>query len=76
VEERSIDRTELYTADELFFCGTSAEVTPIFSVDRMPVGGGQVGPLTLRLRDELIAVARNEADTFGWTAGVYEAMRR
>ena len=41
-----MDRTELYVADEVFFCGTGAEITPVTSVDHMPVGDGQIGPIT------------------------------
>src|SRR5690606_24976534 len=44
--ERSIGRTELYVADEMFLCGTGAEITPVRSVDRRPIGGGRVGPVT------------------------------
>jgi branched-chain amino acid aminotransferase len=50
VLERPIGRTELYTADELFLCGTGAEVTPVRSVDRRKVGDGSVGPVTTRLK--------------------------
>lgn len=50
VEERPINRTELYVADEMFLCGTGAEVTPVGSVDRRPVGDGRVGPFTRRLK--------------------------
>lgn len=50
VLERPIGRTELYTADELFLCGTGAEVTPVRSVDRRKVGDGSVGPITTRLK--------------------------
>lgn len=45
-EEREVDRTELYIAEEAFFCGTWWEVTPIASVDRLPVGSGKIGPVT------------------------------
>ena len=48
---RTIDRTELYIADEAFFVGTAAEVTPIISVDHRPVGDGVVGEITSKLRD-------------------------
>jgi branched-chain amino acid aminotransferase len=48
---RMIDRTELYIADEAFFVGTAAEVTPIISVDHRPVGNGVVGDITGKLRD-------------------------
>lgn len=49
VVERDIDRTELYAADELFFCGSAYEVTPVTSVDRLPVGTGEIGPVTKSL---------------------------
>lgn len=49
VVERSVDRTELYIADEVFFCGTAAEITPIVSVDRYAVGDGGQGPITTQL---------------------------
>ena len=49
VVERPVDRTELYIADEVFMCGTAAEITPIVSVDRYDVGDGSVGPITRRL---------------------------
>jgi len=49
VVERVIDRTELYTADEAFFCGSGYEITPITSIDRFPLGSGDVGPITRRL---------------------------
>jgi branched-chain amino acid aminotransferase len=48
-QEREIDRTELYVADEVFFCGTGAEVMPVGSVDHYRVGTGGVGPLTARI---------------------------
>ncbi len=47
--ERPIDRTELYLADEAFFCGTGWEILPITSFDRLPVGNGEMGPLTRNL---------------------------
>jgi branched-chain amino acid aminotransferase len=50
VVERRVDRTELYVADECFFCGTGAEVTPIVEIDRRPVGSGAVGPVTAKIR--------------------------
>lgn len=49
VIERDVDRTELYVADEVFFCGTAAEITPIWSVDRIPLRSGGTGSLTHRL---------------------------
>jgi branched-chain amino acid aminotransferase len=50
VEERPVDRSELYVADEVFLSGTGAEVVPVLEVDRRPVGSGVPGPVTLRLR--------------------------
>ncbi len=50
VVERSIDRSELYVCDEIFFTGTAVEVTPILEVDHRPVGTGEVGPVSRKLR--------------------------
>lgn len=60
VEERSIDRTELYIADEMFFCGTGAQVSPITSVDYYDVGNGQIGPITQKLKDLYYDLVRNK----------------
>jgi branched-chain amino acid aminotransferase len=49
VVERTIDRTELYVADEAFFCGTGWEILPIASFDRLDVGDGTIGPITARV---------------------------
>jgi branched-chain amino acid aminotransferase len=51
VQERSITRTELYIADELFVTGTAAEITPVISVDNHMVGSGQVGEITKKISD-------------------------
>jgi branched-chain amino acid aminotransferase len=59
VEQREIDRTELYVADEAFFAGTAAEVTPILSIDRRPVGEGVMGPLTAKVRDAYFRAVRD-----------------
>jgi len=53
VQERAVDRTELYIADEVFMMGTAAEVTPIISVDHYEVGNGQIGPITRKLEELL-----------------------
>jgi branched-chain amino acid aminotransferase len=58
VLEREIDRTELYVADEAFFCGSGYEITPIVSIDRFPLGDGRVGPLTRRLGSAYLDVVR------------------
>ena len=56
--ERPIGRTELYVADEVFLCGTGAEVTPVQSVDRRTIGPGEMGPVTKALSDHFEAVVR------------------
>lgn len=70
--EREVDRTELYIADEVFLCGTAGEVTPITSVDGVPVGDGQVGPLTAKLRDLYFEVVRGKRPGYQhWLTPVY-----
>ena len=49
VEERSVDRTELYLCDEAFLCGSAMEITPVYSVDRYTVGAGACGEITHRI---------------------------
>jgi len=57
-EEREVDRTELYLAEEVFVCGTGQELVAVTSVDRLPVGDGTPGPLTRRLQAAYEAVVR------------------
>lgn len=72
VIERPIDRTELYTADELFFCGTGAQISPIGSVDKRPVGNGKMGPVTKKLQELYFKVVRNEVKEYSnWCRKVY-----
>jgi len=72
VEQREIDRTELYVADEAFFAGTAAEVTPILSIDRHPVGDGTMGPLTAKVREAYFhAVRTGSAPHPEWRTPVY-----
>jgi branched-chain amino acid aminotransferase len=67
VIESHIPREALYIADELFFTGTAAEITPIRSVDRITVGKGERGPITERLQQEFFAVINGQKpDQFGW----------
>ena len=76
VVERRVDRTELYIADEVFFCGTAAEITPIASVDRYVVGDGTVGPVTARLAQLLHDVVRGaDARHANWRTAVGLAER-
>ena len=61
--ERPIARTELYVAEEMFLCGTGAEVTPVGSVDRRRVGEGGVGPITARLKQHFHDVVHGRVAT-------------
>jgi len=67
VEERDLPREALYTADEVFMTGTAAEITPVRSVDRKPVGSGKPGPVTCALREAFFGLfdGRTE-DKWGW----------
>lgn len=60
--ERSIGRSELYTSDEMFLCGTGAEITPVRSVDRRPLAGGPIGPLTAQLQRYFADVVRGRVE--------------
>lgn len=73
VIETIIPRELLYIADEVFFTGTAAEVTPIRSVDRVQIGNGRRGPITERLQKEFFAIVNGTAeDKFGWLTPVSE----
>jgi branched-chain amino acid aminotransferase len=72
VIERSIDRTELYIADEIFLCGTGAQVSPVIEVDRRTVGDGRPGPVTSRLSRTYFDAVRGKLDTYrSWVTPVY-----
>jgi branched-chain amino acid aminotransferase len=67
VLERAIPREMLYIADEVFFTGTAAEITPIRSVDKVQVGSGRCGPITAEIQRQFFAIITGEAeDAFGW----------
>jgi len=73
VVERDIARTELYVADEAFFCGSGYEITPILSVDRFPLGDGGVGAITQRLLTAYMNVVRGADRRFPeWRMPVYK----
>ncbi len=70
VEER-VPREALYIADEVFFSGTAAEITPIRSIDHVDVGNGGRGPVTRTLQEEFFGITSGEKqDTFGWLTPV------
>jgi branched-chain amino acid aminotransferase len=71
VRYETVPREALYTADELFFTGTAAEVTPVRSVDRIQVGPGEPGPVTRRLQAAFLRIVQGEEeDQFGWLTPV------
>ncbi|HIG55788.1 MAG TPA: branched-chain amino acid transaminase [Candidatus Latescibacteria bacterium] len=67
VEQRGIPREFLYIADEVFFTGTAAEITPIRAIDKIQVGAGERGPITEQIQDAFFKVIRAEVeDKHGW----------
>jgi branched-chain amino acid aminotransferase len=73
VREQNLPREMLYLADELFFTGTAAEVTPIRSVDKLPVGSGKRGPITTAVQKAFFGLFSGETeDRWGWVTPVAE----
>lgn len=73
-EVRPVDRTELYLADEIFLCGSAAELTPISSLDRYTIGRGKVGPITQCLLQEYLHIADGtNIARASWRFPVWEA---
>jgi len=71
VVEQALPRELIYVADEVFFTGTAAEVTPILSVDRIPVADGKPGPITSQIADEFFGIVSGlRPDRFGWLTPV------
>lgn len=71
VVEQGIPREMIYIADEVFFVGTAAEVTPIRSVDRILIGDGNTGPITKQLGEEFFGIANGlKPDRYGWLTPV------
>jgi len=67
VREQMIPREMLYLAEEIFFTGTAAEITPVRSVDRLPIGTGSRGSITRRLQEEFFSLATGKKpDRYGW----------
>lgn len=70
--ERDVDRTELYNADEAFFCGTGQEITPIISVDGIPIGSGRPGPVTRKIQKWFFEVFEGKkTEHMDWLTPVY-----
>lgn len=71
-EERRIDRTELYASDEIFFCGTGVQVSPVVSVDRRSVGTGRPGAFTMALQALYLSACHGEQEKYrDWVTPVY-----
>lgn len=71
--ERDIDRSEILSAEEAFFCGTAWEVTPILSIDRCNIGNGEIGLITKSLQDKFFAICDARDDAFPeWRHPVYK----
>jgi branched-chain amino acid aminotransferase len=74
VVERSIDRTELYLADELFLTGTGVEITPVTRVDHRPIGTGRIGPIASALRVRYLETTSGRVEKYrSWCRPVYAA---
>jgi branched-chain amino acid aminotransferase len=74
IAEQIIPREMLYIANEIFFCGTAVEVTPIRSIDRVKIGIGSRGPITKRIQDEFFALAEGKKpDRHNWLSPVSAA---
>lgn len=72
VVERTIDRTELYTCDEAFLCGSAMEMTPVLSVDRYVIGDGDTGAITKELHMAYLDVVRGKVEQFkDWVTPIY-----
>lgn len=72
VTERQVGRTELYVADEVFLCGTGAQVAPVIQVDRRPVGSGKMGPITARIQQLYFEVVKGNHPKYRhWCTPVY-----
>lgn len=72
VVERDIDRTELYIADEAFYCGTGAQVSPIVKIDNRELGNGKIGSVSKKLQDTYFDVVSGKVDKYKhWCTPIY-----
>lgn len=71
--ERTIDRTELYTCDEAFLCGSAMEVTPVLSIDKYEINGGVAGEVTKNIHKTYVKAASGELEEYKeWVSPIYE----
>jgi branched-chain amino acid aminotransferase len=76
VVERSIDRSELYIGDELFLCGTGAQISPVIEVDHRPIGTGAIGPVTKRIQERYFAAVQGRVpEHVHWLTPIYGAAK-
>jgi len=72
VDERPVDRSELYQADEVFLCGTGVHVVPVIEIDRRPIGDSKAGAITGQLSERFFAAARGAEPRYReWCTPVY-----
>ena len=70
--EREIDRTEIYTADEVFLCGTAVEILPVLSVDKRSIAKGIEGEVTKKIKDNYFKIVRGKSPQFtNWLTSAY-----
>ena len=70
--ERQVDRSELYSASEVFLTGTAAHITPVIEIDHRSIGDGKVGPVTRQLSDTYVDIIRGKNEKYGsWCTPVY-----
>lgn len=75
IKFQPVAREMLYMADEVFFTGTAAEVTPVRSIDRLPIGSGSRGPITKKVQEEFFALTSGKkADRHGWLTHVRQTV--
>ncbi len=73
VEEREVSRTELYTSDEAFYCGTGAQISPIVTIDHRKLGTGEVGPIATKLQKLYFDVVKGKVDKYKeWCMPIYD----
>ncbi len=73
IEERTIDRTELYLADEAFYCGTGAQVSPIVNIDNRELGNGKIGPISSKLQELYFDVVCGKVKQYkNWCMPIYD----
>jgi branched-chain amino acid aminotransferase len=70
--ERSVDRSELYAASEVFLCGTGAQISPVVEIDHRQIGNGEVGPISAQLKTLYFDVVRGRVPKYHhWLTPIY-----